>query len=841
MDKTRDFLTGLSTGVKLFMTQTYFKSTFKALLVSGTALTALNTTSAVAQEQIEDMAIEELIVTATRRSASVQDIPINITAISGNDLQDLNILDIQNLGAYTPGLTTLQTGPRSSGQVVLRGLSADDTSTFGENRNTSLATYLGEIPLFVDFRLVDMERVEVLLGPQGTLYGQGTLAGAIRYIPVRPNAQEVEGYGHGRLYDVAHGGSVGFNVDGAVNIPIIEDKLALRSTIAYYNDPGFVDYPFALQEVGVSLPQPGTLENPLGTPEQRAANFAPLEDVNDDETIMLRNSLGFFPTEWATFYFTHVYQKTETNGRQATSPDPLGAAGPYEGPWRLAEPASRKTNLFALEAEIDIGDFAQLVTATAITRQTIRTTSDITDLLLDLDYDYEAFPAFAGPTNGFREYKQFNQEVRLVSQHDGPISWVIGGFYNKFEEDFQGLETLPGFPEFAGIDRSDNAEFVQFIDSDTKELAFFGEVAYEVTDALTITGGVRYYDYEANSLGGQRLPLFQEFPIIESFPIVPPEGTELAALFGGGTPGSAEESGVVYKANISYKINSDILVYFTYSTGYRIGGANRVAPCPPNVQELVDQGLQQICALPDELSFGPDETKNKEIGIKGTFLDGRLTGSIAAYHIGWDGIQLAGATQNGIVGITENGGTAVSKGFEMQFNFRATDNWTINGNYAFTDAKLTQTVPNLLSIRLPGFPGGNNSADVDALDGARLPGSTKNSFLLGTTYEYPLSNDASIVANWTTTYTGNILTRPGALAGGEVLPSYMLHQASIAYQKENWDVRLYATNLFDKYAVNSVSNDLTRQGLINDGVYLRRYAQSIIRPRNIGVEASFRF
>lgn len=825
------------------MKQNYTKkSSLKTALISGTALSCAFVTGAHAQEQAEVSAdTEVLYVTATRRAASVQDIPINITAISGNNLKDLAITNIQDLGAYTPGLTTLDSGPRSVGQVVLRGLNANDSSTFGDNIDTSLATYLGEIPLFVDFRLVDMERVEVLLGPQGTLYGQGTLAGAIRYIPQRPDADGISGYAHGRLYDVAHGGSVGFNVDGAVNLPIIEDKLALRSTIAYYNDPGFIDYPFALQEVGVSLPQPGTAENPLGTPEQRAANFAPLEDVNDDETIMLRNSLGFFPADGVTFYLTHVYQNTKTNGRQATSPDPLGAAGRYEGPWRLAEPAERQTNLFALEAEIDLGDFAQLITATAITRQKNRTTSDITDLLLDLDYDYEEFPAFAGPTNGAQEYKQFNQEVRVVSTHDGPLSWVVGGFYNTFETDTQGLETLPGFPEFAGIDRPDNAEFVQFVDNKTTELAFFAEANYEIIEGLTVTGGVRYYDYKAEALGGQRLPLFQSFPLITEFPIVPPEGTELADLFPGARGGETTNNGVVYKANISYEVTDDILVYFTYSTGYRIGGVNRVAPCPDNVVELDAMGLQQICALPDELEFQPDETKNKEIGLKGTFLDGRLTGSVAAYHIGWDGIQLAGATTFGIVGITENGGTAVSKGLELQFNFRATDNLTINGNYAYTDAKLTQNVADLLNVRNADFDARPKTIDVDALDGDRLPNSTKNSFLLGATYEYPLNGDASIIGNWTTAYTGNILTRPGARAGGEVLPSFMTHQASVTYQTENWNVRLYGTNIFDKYAITAVSNDLSRQGLVNDGVFLRRYAQSVLTPRKIGIEGTFNF
>jgi outer membrane receptor protein involved in Fe transport len=148
--------------------------------------------------------LETIVVTGTRRSVSIQDAPINIAAVTADSLKRDHIDDVRSLAAFTPGITVQDTGPRNTGTIVLRGLSADDNSSFGDNYNNTLATYMGEIPLYQDFKFLDMDRIEVLLGPQGTLYGLGTLAGAIRYIPNRPDPDNWSGTAHGRVYGVSH-------------------------------------------------------------------------------------------------------------------------------------------------------------------------------------------------------------------------------------------------------------------------------------------------------------------------------------------------------------------------------------------------------------------------------------------------------------------------------------------------------------------------------------------------------------------------------------------------------------------------------------------------------------
>ncbi len=806
----------------------------KCALLSASMLTTtiLSVTPASAQIQMvaadADAGEETIIVTATRRSASLADVPINISAIGAEQLQDQRLNDIRDLGAFTPGVTITDTGPRGAGTIVMRGLSADDTSTFADNGNNAIGTYLGEVPLYLDFKLIDLQRVEVLLGPQGTLYGLGTLAGAIRYIPERPDATQTTGYVHGRLYDVKEGSGLGFVGDAALNLPIIKDVLAFRTATGYFSDPGFIDYPFTVKTIGVSLPQPGPPSNPLGTQAQQDANLVRQEDVNYERTFTTRNQLGL-TVDNLKAYLSYVYQETKTSGRQANGGGVLGEDR-YEGPWRVLEPATRRSHLVSLEVEAQLGDFAQLVSATARTWTRNRSSVDVTDLLLDLDYGYEGFPAFTGFTRQSADSDQFNQELRLVSTHSGPISWVLGGFYNEFKTATSYREYIPGFSasptgiDFDVIPNDDDNEYASFGRSTTKEMAVFGEASFQVTPAWQVTGGLRYYDYKLTRIGGSTLP-FVDGPVASDDDI--PSST-----------GEAKSNGVVWKANTSYKFGSDALVYATYSTGYRIGGANTgAAPCvlPLNTN------VQNICALPNELFFGPDKTKNLEFGVRAAFFDKKLSTNLSVFQVDWDGIQLGGTTLNGGIGITVNGGKARNRGFDFSFNGQITDRFSVRGNYSYLDAKLTQDVPELLQIRNSLNPKNRPKfSEVDVFAGDRLPGSARHSGALSATYALPVGDNETIF-NWTATYTGDILTRVGQRAFGEKLPGYLLNRASVTYRTPVYEVSVFANNIFNKYAVTGVSNDLSRFGFVNDGVISRFYARSVLTPRVVGVEGRYRF
>ncbi|HUD30854.1 MAG TPA: TonB-dependent receptor [Novosphingobium sp.] len=750
-----------------------------------------------------------IIVSATRRNTTLLETPINIAAIGAAELASARIDDMRDLGAFTPGITITDTGPRGAGTVVMRGLSASDSSALGNNTDNAIGVYLGDVPLYTDFKLIDLNRIEVLLGPQGTLYGLGTLAGAMRYMPNRPDPTQFTGEVYGRAYDVAHSSGLGYSGYGVLNIPLARDTIAFRTVTGYYYDPGFIDYPYLLKEPGVSLPQPGGVDNPMGTEAQQEANFAGRKDLNFEKTFTTRNQLGFVTPDFQA-YVTYAYQQTRTGGRQATGGGVVGE-GKYEAPWRYEEPSKRQSHLVSLEMNGNVADIAQVVLVSSYTKRKQQQSNDNTDLLLDLDYGYELFPAFSSYSPSVAKQSAYTQEVRLVSSHGGPFSWVLGGFWNREKTSSDRQEIVPGYPAWAGIDRPDEVEYASFVNTKTDEKAIYGEGTFHITDEWQVTGGLRYFKYTADVTGGTALPLFQPYPQINFR----------------SRSGSTSDDGTVWKFNTSYNFTPDMMAYATYSKGYRIGGVNRVAPCvlplPPG---------QNLCALPEELFYGPDKVKNAEVGFRAQVLDNRLSLNLSGFYIKWNGIQLDGQTANGAIGITTNGGAAVSKGFDFSFTARPIPGLNIRGNYSYLDAKLTEDVPDLLSVQ-----GGDL---VGVFDGDRLPGSAKNSGALGVSYDF-LVGDNKVVAGWTATYTGGIYTRPGLRGGGERLPSYVMHRANITYMTEAFEIGVFANNIFDKYAVTGVSNDLTRYGFVNDGIISRYYARAIAQPRVVGVEGRVKF
>jgi outer membrane receptor protein involved in Fe transport len=853
-------------------------------LLSATALSGLFSIAAHAAEAAPDDAApvaaeaednQTIMVTATRRTVTLQDVPINISAASGETLAEHRIDTVRDLAAFTPGLTIRDTGTNGA-TIVMRGLTTADAGGGGTTNSSSEAIYFGETPMYIDMKFLDLNRVETLLGPQGTLYGLGTMFGAIRYIPNRPSASRWEGSVHARVFGESHSSEPGMNADATINIPIIEDKLAFRGTVGYWNNPGFIDYTALVNQPGVSNPQPGgLLGNPadeagslnyyinskgklrfehdiigvnpttgapnsawygsLGTPSQIAANLHTKNDANDERTVSTRAQLGLYPTDWLRIYGSWMHQVSDTGASQSNTGGVFGT-GKYVSTKRFLNPTHRVADLYSVEMEVDVGGFAQLVSDTAWTKQVETTFSDNTDLLLDLNYDYELFPNFVSFNTRTGSRTSFNQELRLVSKHGGPLNWVIGGFYNKQNFHSQYHEETPGFNAWAQQEygpgvyglRNDDYEYASISNSRKIEKAVYGEATFNFTDKWQVTGGGRYYNYAISTQGGSTLPMFDG-------PFVGDPGYFPGAVNIPVNNSYAAKSGFVWKGNTSYKFSRDLMVYLTVSKGYRLGGANTGAvPC---TDAILNGSGQKLCLLPNEQFYGPDTTLNKELGIRFGLFDGKLRGSLAVFHINWDGIQVPGAAVNGAAGITVNGSKALSQGVELSFVAKPTRGLTINGSYSYTDAHITADIKNLIAYGIGG------SAKTDALAGDRLAGSPRHSGALGVSYELPVNETGDTLAlNWTATYTGDIYSRMGLRGFAEKLPGYLLNSAYVAYKFKDQDfqVRLYADNIFDKYAVTGISNDRANR-IINDGIVSRYYQQSVLTPRRFGLEITKNF
>jgi outer membrane receptor protein involved in Fe transport len=579
-----------------------------------------------------------------------------------------------------------------------------------------------------------------------------------------------------------------------------------------------------LKNPGVSDPQPGrataTSTGSFGTPAQRGANFTRKADVNYEHTFTTRNQLLLEYNPNIKAYLTYAHQTTKTGGQQANGAGVLGT-GQYEEPKRYLEPFDRKSDLFSAEVYVNIFDIAQLVSTSAYTKQHIHSVEDNTDLLLDLNYGYEAFPDFSSYAINESETKQFDQEVRLVSTHGGPFNWVIGGFYNRQTYDSHRHEYTPGFaqwPGYTGVNRPDDLEYISQVHNKNVEKAVYGEGTLHLTKKWQVTGGIRYFKYDVQTAGGSALPLLGVG--IGDYPSTTIDPTRIQ-------PGSAGKDGIVWKANTSYKFSDNLLAYFTYSTGYRVGGANHVVACTADDLARAAAGKQVLCALPNELFYGPDKTRNMEVGLRASLFDKRLQIVLDGYHVDWTGVQVPSQTVNGAIGITINGANAVSKGFDAQATFRITPNLSVTGTYSYVDAHLTEDVTGLVV---------SQGARYDAFSGDRLPGSSKNSGSAQLTYDYPLGDGRKVEATWATIYRGDIFSRVGDRGNGETIPHYITHSVSVTYIAKQFEVGLFADNLFDKYAVTAISNDVSSFDQVRTDVVERYYQLGVLTPRRVGID-----
>ena len=789
---------------------------------------------------------DALVVTATRMEEPLREVPMSISVATGADIERQRIGNLTELSRWMPGLTVVDQGARGSNVVIARGLHTDaltGSEQAGNNYNNGVATYLGDIPLAVDLRLHDIERVEVLLGPQGTLYGAGTLAGAVRYLPRRPDTERRTFELRGDGFSLAHSGSFGSDAGFTFNLPIMTGKLALRGSVDRYANPGFIDYDYLLRTPGVSEPEPD-----LTDPTAVTANLRSEPDANTEETVSARFSLLWEATPDLSALFAYHLQDQQAGARQINHARSFDT-GRYVAAHRYLEPNDRMNQLWSLELGWTAGP-AELTTAFGYSHYDQRGQRDQTDLLIQafgivgllpgefpalaqaqaVDPEVSAtdltaqFRSFSAYTREDSQEKRFNWETRVVSTGDGPWRWVGGVFFNQYDSSGTSFEFAPGLTEFSGVTPvlggspvTEPIEYYSLGSSAVEERALFGEISRDLGDHWRVTAGGRWFGYRIDTGSATE------------FPYTPLYNSPFTAF-------DSRDGGKLFKASVSYRFDDQTNAYFTRSEGYRIGGGNNFRVCTDDEIALLtdsDPGNdppQSGCIYEDQALIRPDTTTNYEVGLRHSDRDGWFTASGTLFHVDWKDIQVAGLTPFSAQPITLNGGGAASRGVELTAAVNPAAAFRLRGSWSYAHAELSKDSPGLLE-------GG-----ADAFKGDRLSGAPRHQGSLLASYDW-LVGGSVVELLYGYTYTGDVLTRIGLRAGGEMLPAYDLHNLSASISKNDWTLEFYANNLLDEYAVTGVRQTpaFIGPGEGGEGFRSRRYFANVLSPRRIGVRIRYTF
>ena len=788
---------------------------------------------------------EAVVVTAGRSEELLQQAPMSIAAVTGADVERRGIGNLTELARWTPGLTVVDQGARGSNVIIARGLHTDalnGSEQAGNNYNNGVATYLGDIPLSVDLRLHDIERVEVLLGPQGTLYGAGTLAGAVRDLPRRPDAERPMFEVRGDLFALAHSGAAGTDAGLTFNLPLARRRLALRGSIDRYDNPGFIDYDYLLRTPGVSEPEPDL--------DDRAAVEANLRrepDANTEDTVSAHLSLSWEATPDLSALFAYHVQDQRVGARQINHARAFDTER-YVAAHRYLEPNDRRNQLWSMELGWSPSG-VELTTAIGYSRYRAAGQRDQTDLLIQafgiagllpgafpaleraraMDPDVTAadltarFRSFSAYTREDARERRFNWETRLVSTGAGPWRWIGGVFLNDYDSRGTSFEFAPGLTEFSGVTpvlgglpATEPVEYYSLGSQSVEERALFGEISRELGAGWRVTVGGRLFGYRIGTGS------------LTEFPYTPAYNSPFTEF-------ESDDRGALFKASVSYRIDPVTTAYFTRSEGYRIGGGNNFRICTDEEIALLtdrDPGNdppQSGCIYEDQALVRPDATTNHELGVRRSWRDGRFHASGTLFSVDWKDIQVAGLTPFSAQPITLNGAGARSRGVEFTGAADITSALRLRGSWSYTAAKLSQDSPGLLE-------GG-----ADAFDGDRLSGAPRQQGSLLASYNTLVGRRTGLELLYGYTYVGDVFTRIGLRAGGETLPAYDLHNVSAAISRDDWTLTFYADNLLDEYAVTGVRQTPGHIGVTRDGFRARRYFSNVLAPRRVGARIRYTF
>ena len=781
----------------------------------------------------ESVSLEEIIVTATRREMNARDIPFNISAITGEEIESANITDVQELMRAMPGISVSDGGGRfaeNNNVITIRGLNVDPAAT--DRRflsDPTVSTYVGDTPIFANFVLKDVKRVEAMRGPQGTLYGSGSLGGTVRFVMNEPSTEAFDARIDTSVGTTSGSSGQNFSADMMLNIPLSED-LALRLSSGIVDNDGVIDYVnvYATDNNGTPLAEGGDLA--YGQPVYTNNKQADTVDVE-----YTRAALKWAPNDNFEATLTYMNQKGDYGGRrQATSgPDGWGDYyGDYEIGAVINEPSSNESEFSSLEMTYDLG-FATLSSSTSQYERTYEGISDNTGFfaakgwLLYYGYGYMPRPAMAAERQNSE--KAFVQELRLVSNGDQKIDWTIGAFYMDQEasaaqqtrargfqewwaaasgsEPYQGYLALPPY-SYIGLyyNPDSNITFDWTHERDFTDFALFGEVTWNLSDSLAATIGARYFDNEDKVTSQTSFPIWYAYnPVVED---------------------KQEDSDTLLKINLAWDYNDNTMVYGTISEGYRRGGTN-AAPVRPDVSYPND---------PEWSNFDSDTVMNYEIGLKGQM--DNINYTIAAFYVDWSDPQVNVSTPSGAYYAVANGDSAASKGLETEFNWAVSDSITIFGGYTYVDAALTDDLYLHDASELT-----TGKSELRATDGAQLPGTAKNTINIGAKHITTLDSGLLLVSRvdgyYQSDVENSILNIDPDWAA--TLPGFDLWFASTTLVGDHWSVSLVGKNLFNERGTVATYKEEYMTSDVANGFYGTGQKDFITAPRTITLKASYRF
>ena len=712
--------------------------------------------------------IQEIIVTAEKRASTVQDTPISITALSGDQLAEQGITGVQGLVQQVPGLSMRTAGPGQT-ELELRGLSSSGGSS------PTVGFYLNDYPVtppaaalngkvVIDPDLYDVGRVEVLRGPQGTLYGSGSMGGTVKIVTQAPDLNKFGG-----SVDVngagMEGGGFNRGIDVAVNVPLIDDKVALRLVgtdkfrdgwITRYVEPNFpppVNPNGFCAGIGWPGCSRGDVQNGPITSQRNRSNW--------DRTEGGRAELLVEPNSDFDVRALVMYQKITTGAYDEFDIPPGNPDAHYQANG-ANEPVTDQFHLYGLTATYHL-PFADITSATAYYNRSESQTQDTAEALYSLlpVYGFPINQFYQSPFNETDSSSQLSEELRLSSTGDGPLQWIGGFFYSQFKSIFAeysaSVPILSGFPGLL----AGNPQGILYTAHNPYHIhqyALFGEANYSFLEHWKLTAGLRWYHFASHAIDG-------------TAGLVAPSGSG-QWLYNAYDTGNY---GVNPKITLSYEQDHDLTIYGTAARGFRPGGINQQIPSPP-------------CNLPVN-TYGPDSIWNYELGEKAKLLDGRLAINADVFYVRWAAVQQFFTEACGYP-VSANAGTAASYGPELELTASLTPSLLLSVSGTYTHANLVSVNAALASQGVAFAPGEQLY---------NVPRYTETTAL---TYTRPITDDITLTARINNSYVGPM---PDQDYSPAVLPPYDIIGARIGVERGNVLASLYADNLANKRAILGIN------------------------------------